>query len=75
MVAARMELAVMVSAEELTHLKDIVDDRIEAIRNEMHDMRESGRKADPGYRKLLTKLSNDMRLATTLKARLDVSFH
>ena len=73
MVAARMELAVMVSAEELEHLKDIVDDRIESRRQALLALKNE--KGNPDYRRKMTDISTDMRVATMLKAKLDVSFH
>jgi signal transduction histidine kinase len=73
MVAARMELAVMVSQEELEHLKDIIDNRIDTVHKSIRALRSKAMSGD--YKGAMTALSNDLRVATMLKAKLDVSFH
>lgn len=64
MVAQRLELAVMVSAEELQHLKNAIDERI--------DVRRQAMCASPD-RKQRVALADDIRVATMLRAKLDVS--
>jgi hypothetical protein len=66
MVAQRMELAVMVSLEELASLQDAVDERIENKRKLMIASKD---------KKERVAIADELRVATMVKAKLDVSFH
>lgn len=73
MVAKRMQLSIMISAEELEHLKNIVNERIFSKTDNMIKIRNESCK-QTSYKKDLTSISNDIKIATMLKAKLDVQF-
>ncbi len=71
MVAKRMQLSIMISAEELEHLKNIVNERIFSKTDNMIKIRNESCQ-QTSYKKELTSISNDIKIATMLKAKLDI---